>query len=93
MPSVEELDYQYRLEIWDNKSLENRCASWAPCCEKLAMECDGIQRKKCSTYGENGMKDPLTNVEFQTGMRQLRVQQEADRRKKKVTDHRSSNDT
>eukprot|EP00978_Attheya_sp_CCMP212_P019312 scaffold53965_cov43-Attheya_sp.AAC.1 len=82
-----------RLEIWDNKALESRCA-WAPCCEKLAMEwCGGIQRKKCSTYGENRMKDPPTNTEFQTRRRQLRAQQEADRRKKKVTDRRSSNDT
>eukprot|EP00978_Attheya_sp_CCMP212_P041500 scaffold238804_cov29-Attheya_sp.AAC.1 len=93
MPSVEELDYrQYRLKIWDNKSLESRCA-WAPCCEKLAVECGGIQRKKCSTYGENGKKDPPTNAELQTRRRQLRAQQEADRRKKKVTDHHSSNDT
>eukprot|EP00978_Attheya_sp_CCMP212_P044112 scaffold300825_cov31-Attheya_sp.AAC.1 len=81
MPSVEELDYQYQLEIWDNKSLESRCA-WAPCCEKLSMECGGFQRKKCSTYGENRIKELPTNAEFQTRRRQLREQQEADKRKR-----------
>ena len=92
MSSMEELEYQYRRKTWDKKALESRCA-WAPHCEKLAVECGVIWRKKCSSYGENGTKDPPTNEEFQTRRRELRAQQEADRRKKKVTDRRSSNDT